>query len=108
LAVQTLKEENDRLLNDLLEVKKERELLINDKEQSIDELKWSLAAAFEANELLSTENETTVQLIEESKLSLIQELTALKQELAQFFEPNKEDEKKTEYNDKLDWITSCM
>jgi hypothetical protein len=45
-----------------------------------DELKQSLAAANEAKELLTTEHETMVQSMEESKLSLIQELTASKQQ----------------------------
>jgi predicted nucleic acid-binding Zn-ribbon protein len=61
LAVQTIKEENDRLLNDLSEARKERELLVNNKEQLIDELKQSLAAAYEAKELLTTEHETMHQ-----------------------------------------------
>jgi hypothetical protein len=47
------------------------------------------------------ERNTTVQAMEESKLSLIQDMTALTQELAQFFESNKENEKKTEYHDDL-------
>jgi hypothetical protein len=102
LAVQTIKEENDRLLNDLSEARKECELLINDKEQLIDELKQSLAAAYEAKELLTTEHETMVQSMEESKLSLIQELTASKQELAQLYKLSREGEKMAEYDEELD------
>jgi hypothetical protein len=102
LALQTLKEENDKLLNDLSVSKKDRDLLMNDKEQLIDELKRSLAAANEAKELMMSEYKSTVQSMEESKLLLIQELSGLKQELAHFFELKKEDEKKTEYDDGLD------
>jgi hypothetical protein len=45
-----------------------------EKEKLIDELKRSLATASKAKELLMAERSTTVQSMEESKLSLMQEL----------------------------------